>query len=96
MYASTCMIVKRNKNNHGIKSESEGQNRIINKEISAEKKDDSFNEVIAAKDILIKEKDEEIDNLKAQNEILIENDNRMKRIAWKMDQEIKALRSNQK
>ena len=50
---------------------------------------------MAAKEILIKEKDEEIAKLRSENVILIENENRMKRIAWKMDQEIKALRAKQ-
>ena len=49
----------------------------------------------AAKEILIKERDEEIAKLRSENGILMENGNRMKRIAWKMDQEIKALRANQ-
>ena len=49
----------------------------------------------AAKEILIKERDEEIAKLRSENGILMENGNRMKRIAWKMDQEIKALRATQ-
>ena len=87
--------VKSNKNNQEIDNESEIQKRIINKEISTEKKEDSLNEVMAAKEILIKEKDEEIAKLRSENDILIENENRMKRIAWKMDQEIKTLRAKQ-
>ena len=87
--------VKGNKNNHDIVHESELQNKIINKEMPTEKREDSLNEVMAAKEILIKEKDEEIAKLRSENDILIENENRMKRIAWKMDQEIKALRAKQ-
>ena len=67
--------VKSNKSNHEIDNESEMQKRIINKEISTEKKEDSLNEVMAAKEILIKEKDEEIAKLRSENDILMENEN---------------------
>ena len=50
-------------------------------------------EATEAKDKVIKEKDEEIARLRSENESLMENNSRMKRIAWKMDQEIKVLRS---
>ena len=39
------------------------------------------------------EKDEEITKLRGENEILVEDNAKVKRIAWKMDQEIKLLRT---
>ena len=83
--------VKRNKSNHEMQSESEG--RSLDKEITREQRDDSLNEVITEKDKVIKEKDEEIAKLRAENESLVEDYNKVKRIACKMDQEIKNLRS---
>ena len=83
--------VKRNKSNHEMESESEG--RSVDKEITRQQRDDSLNEVITEKDKVIKEKDEEIAKLRAENESLVEDYNKVKRIACKMDQEIKNLRS---
>ena len=83
--------VKRNKSNHEMESESEG--RSVDKEITREQRDDSLNEVITEKDKVIKEKDEEIAKLRAENESLVEDYNKVKRIACKMDHEIKNLRS---
>ena len=82
--------VKRNKSNHEMESESEG--RSVDKEITRQQRDDSLNEVITEKDKVIKEKDEEIAKLRAENESLVEDYNKVKRIARKMDQEIKTLK----
>ena len=62
-------------------------------EIMTEKKTVSPKEATEANDKVIKEKDEEIARLRSENESHMENNSRMKRIAWKMDQEIKVLRS---
>ena len=83
--------VKRNNSNHEMESESEG--RSVDKEITREQRDDSLNEVITEKGKVIKEKDEEIAKLRAENESLVEDYNKVKRIACKMDHEIKNLRS---
>ena len=72
--------IKTKKNNN--ESDSKVQNITV-----------SPKEATEAKDKVIKEKDEEIARLRSENESLMENNSRMKRIAWKMDQEIKVLRS---
>ena len=72
--------------------ESESEGRSVDKEITRQQRDDSLNEVITEKDKVIKEKDEEIAKLRAENESLVEDYNKVKRIARKMDQEIKTLK----
>ena len=59
-------------------------------EIMTEKKTVSPKEATEANDKVIKEKDEEIARLRSENKSLMENNSR---IAWKMEQEIKVLRS---
>ena len=83
--------IKIKKNNN--ESESKVQNLTVDKEIMTEKKTVSPKEATEAKDKVIKEKDEGIATLRSENKSLMENNSRMKRIAWKMDQEIKVLRS---
>ena len=85
--------IKKNRNNQEINSESERPNWIVEKEIPTKEKDDSHNEVIAEKDNVIMDKDEEITKLRGENDIHVEDNAKVKRIAWKMDQEIKLLRT---
>ena len=73
------------------KSEREVQNITIDKEMSTEKKYDTLKEAVEANKKVIKEKEEEIARLRLENESLMENNNKIKRIAWNMDQEIKVL-----
>ena len=61
--------------------------------MSTDKKDDTLNEVIDTKEKVIKEKEKEIEKLRLENESLMENNNKIKRIAYNMDQEIKVLRA---
>ena len=59
--------------------------------MSTEKKYDTLKEAVEANEKVIKEKEEEIARLRLENESLMENNNKIKRIAWNMDQEIKVL-----
>ena len=59
--------------------------------MSTEKKYDTLKEAVEANKKVIKEKEEEIARLRLENESLMENNNKIKRIAWNMDQEIKVL-----
>ena len=61
--------------------------------MSTEKKYDTLKEALEANKKVIKEKEEEIARLRLENESLMENKNKIKRIAWNMDQEIKVLRA---
>ena len=54
---------------------------------------DSLNKDVVAKEDVIKEKEDIISKLESENEGLIEENHRIKRCAFKMDQEIKVLRS---
>jgi hypothetical protein len=65
----------------------------MDEEVVSDEKYDSLKEAIEAKEILIMKKDKEIEKLRLKNESLVENNNKVKRIAWNMDQEIKVLRS---
>ena len=55
-----------------MESASKGQNRIVDNEITREKKYDSLKEVITENNKVIKEKDEEIAKIRAENESLVE------------------------
>ena len=59
--------------------------------MSTEKKYDTLKEAVEANETVIKEKEEEIARLRLENESLMENNNKIKRIAWNMDQEIMVL-----
>ena len=85
------IIVK--KSYHEPKSGEE--KKMDNKEAITEDKGDtdSLNKEVVAKENVIKEKEDIISKLESDNEGLIEENHRIKRCAFKMDQEIKVLRS---
>ena len=55
-----------------MESASKGKNRIVDNEITREKKYDSLKEVITENNKVIQEKDEEIAKIRAENESLVE------------------------
>ena len=87
--------IQPNKNYHETKSE--GQNKMKAKELITEKHVDktiiSLKETVASKDKEIKEKDDKVQKLVLENEDLINQNNKIKRCAKNMDEEIKRLRS---
>ena len=87
--------IKKDKNYHG--TESEGQNNIDDRKKIVHKIDDnivdSLTETVASKHKEIKEMEDKVLKLISENEGLIEENDRIKRCAIKMDQDIKALRS---
>ena len=76
-------------------TKSEEQNKMKAKEVITEKHDDiiSLKETVASKDKEIKEKDDKVQKLVLENEDLINQNNKIKRCAKNMDEEIKRLRS---
>ena len=87
--------IRPNKNCHETKSE--GQNKMKAKEVKTEKHDDktiiSLKDIVASKDKEIKEKDDKVQKLVLEKEDLINQNNKIKRCAKNMDEEIKRLRS---
>ena len=70
------------------------EKKMDNKEAFTENKGDtdSLNKEVVAKENVIKEKEDIISKLESENEGLIEENHRIKRCAFKMDQEIKVLK----
>ena len=89
------MNIKAIKSNQDIKSRE--KNKTDDEKMIIEIKDDkmieSLKEALAVKDKLIEEQTNDIAKLRSENESLMEQNIKISRCARKMDQEIKALRS---
>ena len=101
MFSTCTSQVRKVKTSNPTKNynetKSEEQNKMKAKEVITEKHDDktiiSLKETVASKDKEIKEKDDKVQKLVLENEDLINQNNKIKRCAKNMDEEIKRLRS---